>query len=58
MTAEYHNWFAYADENLAVARLALKSGYYNACLQNIQQAVEKFLPQFRCRRVCRATMWK
>jgi HEPN domain-containing protein len=56
MTAEYHNWFAYADENLAVARLALKSGYYNACLQNIQQAVEKFLPQFRCRRVCRATM--
>jgi len=43
MTAEAHNWFAYADENLAVARLALKSGYYNACLQNIQQAVEKFL---------------
>jgi HEPN domain-containing protein len=43
MTAECRHWFAYADENLAVARMALKSGYYNACLQNIQQAVEKFL---------------
>ncbi|MEI6704035.1 MAG: HEPN domain-containing protein [Deltaproteobacteria bacterium] len=43
MIAESHKWFVYADENLAVARMALKSGYYNACLQNIQQAVEKFL---------------
>ena len=43
MIAECNNWFAYADENLAVARLALKGGYYNACLQNIQQAVEKYL---------------
>jgi HEPN domain-containing protein len=33
----------YADENLAVARLALDGGYYNACLQNVQQAVEKYL---------------
>ena len=36
-------WRRYADENLEVARLALGSGYYNACLQNIQQAVEKYL---------------
>jgi len=43
MIVECRNWFVYADENLAVARLALQSGYYNACLQNIQQAVEKFL---------------
>jgi len=36
-------WSAYADENLAVARLSLERGYYNACLQNAQQAVEKYL---------------
>jgi HEPN domain-containing protein len=38
MSDEYSHWFAYADENLAVARLALDGGYYNACLQNVQQA--------------------
>jgi hypothetical protein len=26
MTVEAHKWFVYADENLAVARMALKSG--------------------------------
>jgi HEPN domain-containing protein len=36
-------WFAYADENLAVAELALENGYFNACLQNAQQAVEKYI---------------
>ncbi|RLB66001.1 MAG: DNA-binding protein [Deltaproteobacteria bacterium] len=43
MSDDHTQWFIYADENLAVARLALGSGFYNACLQNIQQAVEKFL---------------
>jgi len=43
MSDEHSHWFAYADENLAVARLALAGGYYNACLQNVQQAVEKYL---------------
>jgi HEPN domain-containing protein len=43
MSAEHASWFVYADENLAVARLALDGGYYNACLQNVQQAVEKYL---------------
>ena len=43
MSDEHRLWFIYADENLAVARLALEGGYYNACLQNGQQAVEKYL---------------
>jgi HEPN domain-containing protein len=43
MSAEHTQWFIYADENLAVARLALEGGYFNACLQNAQQAVEKYL---------------
>lgn len=43
MSGEHSRWIVYADENLAIARLALDSGYYNACLQNVQQAVEKHL---------------
>jgi HEPN domain-containing protein len=43
MSDDFKMWFIYADENLAVARLALEGGYYNACLQNVQQAVEKYL---------------
>ncbi len=43
MNADARNWFAYADENLAVARLALDGGYFNAALQNVQQSVEKYL---------------
>ena len=43
MNGEHSDWFQYAEENLEVGRLALERGYYNACLQNVQQAVEKFL---------------
>lgn len=43
MKAETHAWFSYADENLDVSVLALKHGHLNACLQNTQQAVEKYL---------------
>jgi HEPN domain-containing protein len=43
MSDDSRKWFVYADENLAVARLALEGGWFNACLQNVQQAVEKFL---------------
>lgn len=43
MSADHSRWVAYADENMAIARLALEGGYYNACLQNVQQAVEKYL---------------
>jgi HEPN domain-containing protein len=43
MSVDSQLWFAYADENLAVAELALENGYFNACLQNAQQAVEKYI---------------
>jgi HEPN domain-containing protein len=43
MSGESTHWVVFADENLAVARLALEGGYFNACLQNAQQAVEKYL---------------
>jgi len=43
MKDETRTWLRYADENLDVARLALENGYFNACLQNCQQAVEKYL---------------
>ena len=36
-------WVSYANENLDVSTLALEHGYLNACLQNAQQATEKYL---------------
>jgi HEPN domain-containing protein len=36
-------WLDYAHENLESARILLKSRLFNACLQNIQQCVEKSL---------------
>jgi len=43
MKDETHTWISYADENLDVAGLAFEHGHLNACLQNAQQAVEKYL---------------
>ena len=43
MKDETRTWLSYADENLDVAKLALDHGHLNACLQNAQQAVEKYL---------------
>jgi HEPN domain-containing protein len=43
MKDETRAWLSYADENLEVARLALKYGHLNSSLQNTQQAVEKYL---------------
>ena len=43
MKDETHTWLSYADENLEISRLALEHGHFNACLQNAQQAVEKYL---------------
>ncbi|MBI4776796.1 MAG: HEPN domain-containing protein [Deltaproteobacteria bacterium] len=43
MKDETRTWLSFADENLAVARLTLEHGHLNACLQNAQQAVEKYL---------------
>lgn len=42
MKNETRIWISYANENLDVARLALEHGHFNASLQNIQQAVEKY----------------
>ncbi len=36
-------WLKYADENLQSAKVLKDNSLFNPCLQNIQQAVEKFL---------------
>jgi len=36
-------WVRYSAENFDSANILLKSGLYNPCLQNVQQAVEKAL---------------
>ena len=43
MKDETRTWLSYADENLEVAALSFKHGHLNACLQNAQQSVEKYL---------------
>lgn len=43
MKDETRIWVSYADENMEVSALALEYGHLNACLQNAQQAVEKYL---------------
>ena len=43
MKDEVRVWVSYADENLDVSVLALEHGHLNACLQNAQQAMEKYL---------------
>ena len=43
MKDETKRWLAYADENLASAKVLLDNGLYNPCLQNVKQAVEKML---------------
>jgi HEPN domain-containing protein len=36
-------WLKYANENLSSAELLLDGSLFNPCLQNVQQAVEKYL---------------
>ncbi len=43
MKDETKIWMKYSDENLKSARLLLDGSLFNACLQNIQQSVEKSL---------------
>lgn len=43
MKDETRTQLSYADENLEVAALSFDHGHLNACLQNAQQAVEKYL---------------
>ena len=37
------SWLVFAQENLTSALVLLDSDLYNPCLQNIQQAIEKYL---------------
>jgi HEPN domain-containing protein len=43
MKDETRTWLSYAEENLDVAGLSFDHGHLNACLQNAQQATEKYL---------------
>ena len=43
MKKDTKGWLAYAEENLASAEILLQGRLFNPCLQNVQQAVEKFL---------------
>jgi len=43
MRKETESWLRYADENLESTKVLLDSDLYNPCLQNAQQAVEKYL---------------
>ena len=43
MKDETEPWLKYANENLRSAKLLLDSSLFNPCLQNVQQAVEKWL---------------
>lgn len=42
MKDEALTWLDYAEENFQAAHSLLQSGFLNPCLQNVQQAVEKF----------------
>ena len=43
MKDETETWLKYANENLRSAKLLFDSSLFNPCLQNVQQAVEKWL---------------
>jgi HEPN domain-containing protein len=43
MKKETAQWLSYACENLDVAKLLLESFFFNPCLQNLQQVIEKTL---------------
>lgn len=43
MKDETGTWLKYANENLRSAKLLLESSLFNPCLQNVQQAIEKWL---------------
>ena len=40
---EARQWLEYAQANLGAARKVVEAGYFNPCLQDAQQAVEKAL---------------
>lgn len=46
MKDETRLWLDYATENLEIAQIALERGFFNACLQNVQQVIEKSLKAY------------
>ena len=43
MNAEARLWLRYAAENERSAEVLLEQALFNPCLQNVQQAMEKYL---------------
>jgi len=43
MSGEARRWLQYAWENRQIAQISLERGFFNPCLHNAQQAVEKAL---------------
>lgn len=43
MKDETKQWLKYADENLESSKILLQSFLYNPSLQNVQQAIEKYI---------------
>lgn len=43
MKNETKQWIDFADENYKTAKLSLENYLFNSCLQNCQQAIEKYL---------------
>lgn len=41
MKENTEKWLRFANENIMAARLLLAGKYYNTCLQNLQQTIEK-----------------
>ncbi len=50
MKNETKEWISFADENYHSAEILLEGKLFNPCLQNVQQAVEKYLKSlfFEC----------
>ncbi len=51
MKDETRVWLSYAGENLEAAKILLKQGLYNPCLQNVQQSIEKSLKALLLERI-------
>jgi len=46
MKDETKQWLRYADENLESSKILLQSSLYNPSLQNVQQAIEKYIKAY------------
>ena len=51
MQEETKRWIAYAEENYEAAKILLESEFFNPCLHNVQQAIEKALKSLFIERI-------